>query len=212
MSDEKKYLLRTLQVGFLATNCYLLTDSGSRKTAIIDPGGEPQEIIKKIKEDGLNPVLILNTHGHADHIGANAALKKHFKIPVYIHREEAAYLTDPDKNCSTLAGENLVSDKADVLLDDKSVIELGGLTLRVIFTPGHTRGGISFLVEDLLFTGDTLFDDSVGRSDLYGGDESRLEDSVKKLLRLPPETIVLPGHGPASTLEREARENPFLKP
>jgi hydroxyacylglutathione hydrolase len=211
MIPKNKYLLRTIQVGYLATNCYLLADSKSKKTAIIDPGDETQEIIKKIKEDGLSPVLIINTHGHADHIGANSALKKYYDIPVYIHRQEDPYLKDAEKNCSYLAGENLVSDSADIVLEDKSTIELGELLLKIIFTPGHTEGGICIRVEDLLFTGDTLFDDSVGRCDLYGGDEGKLKESLKKITKLPPETIILPGHGPASTLERELKENPFLR-
>jgi len=193
-------ILETLIVGPTQTNCYLIGCDTSKEAAIIDPGGDPDIIKKALEERGLSAKFIINTHGHADHIGAN----QYFNLPVYIHKEDADFLADPEKNLSSVFGWDLRLPKADRLLDEGDVIEIGGITLKVLHTPGHTPGGISLLTENIAFTGDTLFADGVGRTDFQYSDEAALFKAIKeKLLTLPDDTIIYPGHGPSSTIGRE---------
>jgi len=172
----------------------------SKDAAIIDPGGDPDIIKKALESRGLNAKFIINTHGHADHIGAN----QYFNLPVYIHKEDADFLTSPMKNLSMVFGWPLKSPAASRLLNEGDTIKIGGITLKVLHTPGHTPGGISLLTENIAFTGDTLFADGVGRTDFQYSDEAALFKAIKeKLLTLPDDTIIYPGHGPSSTIGRE---------
>jgi glyoxylase-like metal-dependent hydrolase (beta-lactamase superfamily II) len=205
------YALYTVVVGDLEVNCYIIEDTATHQAAVIDPGDDASAIIGCIEEKHLTPVAIINTHGHYDHIGADAELKKKYNVPVYVHRADAPYLRDASKNCSTLATGVTVSLHADVQLDEGDVITVGSLRLEVIHTPGHTPGGICLLVEDLLFCGDTLFCGTVGRTDLLGGNEDALFASLKKLERLPGTLRILPGHGNACTLAKERTHNPYLQ-
>ena len=205
-----KYHLESLVVGMLDTNCYILADTATRKAAIIDPGGEPERIIAKIRSGKYEPVAIINTHGHMDHIEANAALKDAFALTVYLHRAEAEYMSKPALNASALIGLSVTVPPADVLVEENSVINVGSLELTILHTPGHTPGGICVGVEDILFTGDTLFCGTVGRTDLPGGSEEEMHRSLKKLRSISPETRILPGHGPECELGREFEHNPYL--
>jgi glyoxylase-like metal-dependent hydrolase (beta-lactamase superfamily II) len=205
------YRLATITVGALEENCYLLADTESGETFIIDPGAEPDRIIEAIETGGLKPVGIINTHGHWDHIGANGALKQKYGIPIYAFAKEADYLLEPALNCSSLIGPGYRSPAADVLLADGQVLRLGQLEIKVLATPGHTAGGISLLVADLAFTGDTLFSGTMGRTDLPGGDEDVILASLSKFKELSPSLKILPGHGPSSTLEKELKHNPYLQ-
>lgn len=201
------YILETIIVGPMEVNCYILGCKGTREATIIDPGVDYDKIKKRLEEIGVTAKYILNTHGHADHIGANGK----FGLPVFIHRLDATFLRNPIKNLSTMFGFVVASPKADRLLEDKSKIEVGSLNLEIIHTPGHTPGSISIKCDDIVFTGDTLFCEGIGRTDLPYASEKDLFNSIReKLLVLPDMTKVYPGHGPASTIGHEKEYNPFL--
>lgn len=203
-------LLKTIPVGMLAANCFLLADAATRETFVIDPGADAAAIIDVIRREKLVPKAVINTHGHWDHIGANREIKKVFSVPLLIHRADADFLTTATLNCADALGGGLPSPMADQLLEDGQTLALGGLTLTVIHTPGHTPGGISLLADGLLFTGDTLFCGTIGRCDLPGGSERTLMASLKAYERLPGTLAVLPGHGPSCVLDRERAHNPYL--
>lgn len=193
------------------TNCYLLWSD--REAGVIDPGGPVTEVVDFIKRNGLALKWIVNTHGHADHIAGNQTLKQTFNARIMIHGNDREMLLSPAQNLSAFVGEGITSPDADQILKDGDILSLGTEELLVIATPGHTPGGISLYRPGLLFAGDTLFYESIGRTDLPGGDYLQLIDSIReRLLKLPPETIVLPGHGETTTIGRELKSNPFLTP
>ncbi len=200
----------TLKVGQWETNCYLVTPEGGEKSMIIDPGAEPERILSQA--EGLTIKYIINTHGHSDHIGANGKIKESTGAPLLIHRDDASMLVHPEKNLSLLWGQEVISPLADRLLEGGEKIELAGMVWRVIHTPGHSPGGISLLGEHWLFSGDTLFAGSVGRTDLPGASWEVLLKSIREeLLTLDDEVTVYPGHGPSTTIGEERRWNPFLQ-
>ncbi|MBI5573856.1 MAG: MBL fold metallo-hydrolase [Elusimicrobia bacterium] len=172
-----------IPVGYLEANCYIVFDQNSKDAVIIDPGDESEKILSVIGKEKLKPIAIINTHNHFDHTGANNEIKQKFNIKTY----------RPAK--------------------DDETKKFGSLPeLKFLFTPGHSRDGLCILAEGHLFSGDTLFASSVGRTDLAGGDFNQLTNSIKtKILTLPDETIVHPGHGPDTTIEAEKKSNPFLK-
>ena len=200
-------ILKTIIAGPMGANCYILGCNSSKEAIIIDPGGDYQKIVACLEEQGLEPKIIINTHGHIDHIGANDK----FNLPIYIHELDAEYLTDPVKNLSALFGPPYISPAASRLLKDGGKIELGEISLEVIHTPGHTPGGICLKTGDIIFTGDTLFCGGIGRTDFPSASEKDLIESIKgKILILDDNTLIYPGHGPCSTVGRERRENSFL--
>ncbi|RLC49841.1 MAG: MBL fold metallo-hydrolase [Candidatus Cloacimonadota bacterium] len=191
------------------TNTYLVWDEFSKEAMIIDPADKSQTLLDAVK--GLNLKYIVNTHGHGDHIGGNKFLKENTQAKLAIHELDASMLNDPNQNLSTHWGAQLVSASADIKLKDGDSLQLGNKKIAVIHTPGHSRGGICLLVEDLLFCGDTLFAGSIGRTDLPGGDYATLINAIKtKLLILNGNTKVFPGHGPDTTIEDEKIGNPFV--
>lgn len=204
-------ILETFVVGAFGANCYIVGCEETKEAAIIDPGGDAGRILAYVRQRGLQVKSIINTHGHVDHMAANGPVKEGTAAPILIHRDDAPMLTSGARNLSLLAGVNVRSPEADRELEDGDVLTVGKLTLKVIHTPGHTPGGISLLCGDMVFTGDTLFAGSIGRSDFPGGSHETLIHSIKeKLLPLPDETVVLPGHGPRSTIGQEKDMNPFL--
>jgi hydroxyacylglutathione hydrolase len=208
-----------LQLGPTETNCYLLEDAG--EVAVIDPGFEPDRILKELKNlslrsptpDSRPPVkYIINTHGHMDHMGANAEIKAATGAPILVGRRDAEQLTDAGKNLSMLFGAEVVSPEPDRLLSEGDIVELGNLKLKVVETPGHTEGGICLIGDGIAFTGDTLFLDSMGRTDFPGGSESRIFASLKRLVELlSDETMIYPGHNEPGRMSDAKRINPFLQ-
>lgn len=199
-------------VGALETNCYLVYCTESLECAIFDPGAEAQKIFHLITKKSLNPVVLLNTHGHIDHIGANKDIKERFNIPLCIHALDKSMLENVQQlELSFFLGAK-ESPSPDKYLEDGDMVKLGKSSLQVIHTPGHSPGSVSFLGDGFILSGDTLFYGGVGRADLPGGSWDELERSIKnKILTLPDETIVLPGHGPATSVGQERNLNPFIK-
>ena len=191
-------IVKCFAVGWLSTNCYVVGCEETREAAVIDPGmeseKETEQILNFIKQNGFRIKYIINTHGHPDHISGNAVIKEATGAPILIHENDAERV------------------KADRKLRDGDVIQVGTFKLVVLHTPGHTKDGISLLGDNVVFTGDTLFAGSVGRTDFLGGSYEELMRSIKtKLLSLPDSFKVYCGHGPSTTIGDEKRHNPFLQ-
>lgn len=202
-----------IPLGPLQTNCYLLINDLS-ECLIVDPGEEGEKLISIIKNKGLTPVAILLTHAHFDHIGAVDTVKKELNLPVYIHEKEKDWLSNPALNGSQffMMGE-IKASPAEQLLNKEGKLSIGPFIIDVLETPGHSPGSLSYYFADggFVVAGDTLFQSSIGRTDLPFGDHDTLMKSIHhKLLVLPEETIVLPGHGPVTTIGAEMDSNPFL--
>ena len=198
-------------VGALETNCYLVYCEETRACAVIDPGAEHGKIVAAIADLELKPVVVLNTHGHVDHVGANADIVEKYAVPLAMHAADAGMLQVSDHiELSLLLGARN-SPPPDRLLAEGDEIEVGRASLRVIHIPGHSPGSVGFLQGGVLFSGDTIFCGGVGRTDLSGGSWKELESSIRdRILTLPGETVVLPGHGPRTTVGQERDSNPFL--
>ena len=206
--------IRTIATRVYSANAYVYYDETSRTCAVIDPGGDAERIIECLNELGLKVEHILLTHGHFDHIMAVRDIVKHTGAPVCAGADERPVLTDASMNLSNeVFGEDYVVNP-DVLLDDGDVINVGQAGLRVISTPGHTTGGVCFYDETagVLFSGDTLFRESVGRADLPGGNLTQLEQTIKqRLYTLPEATKVYPGHMGETTIGHERKRNPYVR-
>jgi hydroxyacylglutathione hydrolase len=198
-------------VGALETNCYLVYCQETRACAVIDPGADHEKIIAAIADLELKPAVVLNTHGHVDHIGGNVDIVKKYAVPLAMHAADTGMLQVSDNiELSLLLGARN-SPPPDRLLSEGDEVAFGRVSLRVIHIPGHTPGSVGFLGAGVLFSGDTLFCGGVGRTDLPGGSWKDLERSIReRILTLPEETVVLPGHGPWTTVEQERISNPFL--
>jgi hydroxyacylglutathione hydrolase len=199
-----------LEVGELQTNCYIYYSASSRHCIVIDPGGEADRILALIAGEKLLPLAVVLTHGHADHVGAATALLARFRIPLWIHGEDEEEMrSETGQSLADMFGVKL-PPPAGRFLADGDTLAIGDQELKVIHSPGHTPGSILLYGEGLLFTGDTLFKEDVGRTDLPGGDEEKLRDSLVRIKGFPPRTVILPGHGEPSVLEHELRHNPYL--
>lgn len=201
-----------LPLGIYQANCYILNDENTKETAVIDPGGDFEEIKNYIEAKRLKIKYIILTHGHGDHIGALTELKEYSGADVCIHREDQDMLRSSRMNFTAEMGYPPVEMSAEKLIEDGDSLELGDTRLEIIHTPGHTKGGICIYCNAGLFSGDTLFAGSIGRTDLLGGSFTEIIASIKeKLLVLPDNTVVYPGHGPSSSIAIEKKRNPFLK-
>lgn len=199
-------------VGPVQTNCYFIINDETKELIIIDPGASPLQLAERVEQDGCKPVAILLTHGHFDHATAAEELAKIFDIKIYAFEAEKEVLEDANLNVSWMIGENKVFH-ADIFLKDEQELDLAGFHIRVLHTPGHTKGGCCYYLpyENVVFSGDTLFCTSVGRSDLPGGSESQLIRSIReKLMTMPDRTTVYPGHNDVTTIENERMYNPYL--
>ena len=197
-----------------AENSYVVWRDGSRQAVVIDPGTEPEAILEFLAERGLTPEAILNTHGHADHIAGNADLKAAFpNAPLVIGVNDVPLLSNPDLNVSRSFGFDLISPPADRTVREGDRLEFAGVAFEVRDIPGHSPGHVVFIVpnEGVVFGGDVLFRGSIGRTDFPGGSFETLADGIRsKLYTLPNETVIYPGHGPATKIGYEKRTNPFV--
>lgn len=204
-----------MPVGELAANCYIVYCENTRKAAVIDPGADGQRILNRIQHEGLNVEHILLTHGHFDHIGAVKFLKGQLGAAVAIHYGDAQALTDASRNLSAFMGGHLVQVPPDVLLEEGDIIAVGDVRMEVLHTPGHSEGSACFVVNSpvkAVFTGDTLFQGAIGRSDFPGGSYGQLISSIRdKLLVLDDDYTIYPGHGLKSTIGTERTANPFIR-
>lgn len=199
-------------IGIIGTNCYLVQNENTKECILIDPAVCKESLVRHIKEQGLKLQAILLTHGHFDHIMGIDGFQKEFPVPVYAHEEEKALLNDASLNSSSTYGAGYTFSGAEYVAD-KEVLKLAGMDIEVIYTPGHTVGGCCYYIptEGVLFSGDTLFCASIGRTDFPTGSSSQLIQSIKeKLMCLPEETKVYPGHMDETTIAFEKRNNPFL--
>lgn len=199
-------------IGMVSTNCYLVTNEESKESFIVDPGVYQEEIVSYIKNAGVTVQAILLTHGHFDHIMGIDGFLQEFPVPVYAHEEEKVLLENASYNASSRYGEGYTFSGATYVKDGQ-ILEVAGTKVQVIYTPGHTIGGCCYYLEkeQVLFSGDTLFQESIGRSDLPTGSASKLVRSVKeKLLVLPENVKVYPGHEEMTTIEMEKKYNPFI--
>ena len=212
-------LTEMMVVGEIQANCYLVGDGKSNDIAIIDPGGDGPEIIARIEEKGYQPIYIINTHGHIDHMWANADMKAAYPdAEILIHEADAVMLTDASANLSGFMGRSITSPPADRTLVEGDRVSVGSLDFEVVHIPGHSPGGMALVTRDedsgktVVFCGDALFAYSIGRTDFPGGSYEMLVGTIKeKLLTLPDDTAVFPGHGPATTIGVERKNNPFLQ-
>ncbi len=201
--------IRCLPLGALQANCYLLSDEEGA-TAVIDPGDEAGTILETVRAGELAVEAILLTHAHFDHILAADELRRETGAPVYVYETDAPALADPRRSLTVLAKGGAGPLRADHLLKDGEELRVGRLAVSVLHTPGHTPGSCCFLCGDALFSGDTLFAGSIGRTDFPGGDDQAMAASLRMLAALEPGIRVFPGHGESTTLSKERMENPYL--
>jgi glyoxylase-like metal-dependent hydrolase (beta-lactamase superfamily II) len=204
--------IETIVVGALETNCYLVYDSNTREAAVIDPGAEPKKITHAVAELDLKPVMLINTHGHVDHIGANKQIKDTYSIPLLIHSGDKKILSNALQSAFAFMLGAKKSPAPDKFIEDGDVLNIGDSQLNVSHTPGHSPGGIILISDTFIVSGDTLFNQGVGRADLPGGDWDQLMISIKsKIITLDENLMVFPGHGPPTTVGREKNSNPHIQ-
>jgi glyoxylase-like metal-dependent hydrolase (beta-lactamase superfamily II) len=203
--------IERIVVGVVATNCYVIGDEEERVGAVVDPGDEPEKILKLADRMNVDIAYVINTHGHVDHIGANRIIKERTNAPLMIHCADADMLHSPSRNLSLLMGREIVSPQADRLLEEGDTIMFGGVRLEVVHTPGHSPGSVCLFGDGFVFSGDTLFFDSIGRTDFPGSSYEDIMSSIRDVLSPLPDTLtVYPGHGPYGQMGEIRMVNPFL--
>ncbi len=198
-------------VGAIATNCYIVSDENTKKAFIVDPGGDAERIKNKVAESGLTVEAILLTHGHFDHMMAVDELRDCYGAKVYLGEAEKELIANAQQNVSAMFGKPMTTT-ADVFVKDGEILNIAGFSIQVIATPGHTKGGVCYYMkeQEAAFSGDTIFQCSVGRTDFPGGSQSELSRSIReKLFVLPDDTQLFPGHGDSTVVSYERKYNPF---
>ena len=203
--------IKKILSGSLEENCYVVYDSQTLHAAIIDPGEDGNKVILEIEKDKFNPEVLINTHGHFDHVLSDDKIRSKFKIQLAIHKNDVSLLLDSYKNGSALCNISGTVKNPDILLEDNQEIKLSFTTFKVLHTPGHTKGSICLLFDGFLITGDTLFAGTVGRTDLDGGSSEEMLVSLFRLKKLDPSLVIYPGHGSRTTLANELNHNPYLR-
>ena len=203
--------IEVLHVGPLGTNCYVVWDDNNT-CAVVDCGGQAEKVAEFIEEKHLTPTHMLLTHGHGDHIGGvESFLKIYPQVKVAMAPEDLEMISDRQKSMAEPCGCEQSVFTPDILVKEGDVIKVGDMDFHVLKTPGHTEGGVTYIKGNMMFTGDTLFQGSMGRTDLYGGSEEKMMASLRRLGQIEGYYVVLPGHGMASNLEDERRANPFIR-
>lgn len=204
-------IVETLAVGALQSNCFVIGDEETRDAMVVDPGDEPDRILDAVKERGLRVKYIVCTHGHFDHVGSVGDIREGAGGSVVMHPNERE-IYEAALDMAAFWGFKIDPlPPPDILVSEGDALTLGRRTFQVMHSPGHSPGGICLYGEGMVVTGDTLFAGSVGRTDFHGGDMRKLKNSFRRLMALPQETVVLPGHGPETTIGREKRENLFAE-
>ncbi len=207
-------IVQTFTVGKLYTNCYLVACPETREAIIVDPGFETSieaaKVFSFVEKGAWRLKFVVNTHGHPDHVCGNRIVKEKFETPILIHEKDAFMLGKLGKVVAKFFGFRNSSPPADILLKNGDTVKFGKLTLKVMHTPGHSPGSICLLGVKEVFTGDTLFAGSIGRTDLLQGSEKDMKNSLEKLMELPDFFRVYPGHGPPTTIGEERKTNPYL--
>jgi glyoxylase-like metal-dependent hydrolase (beta-lactamase superfamily II) len=207
-----KLQVEPLIVGPLFSNCYIVWDDDNKQGVVIDPGDDPDIILEKIKELNITIKYILATHGHFDHVGAVAPLKRELNVEFLAHEGDLFFIEDGEKSARIWGIQIEQPPKPDRFINEGERIKVGGFELEVLHTPGHSPGGVSFLYNRMVFSGDTLFQGSIGRTDFREGSFEILAKSIRtRLYNLPDDTIVYTGHGPVTTIGDEKRYNAFIK-
>ncbi|PLX69814.1 MAG: MBL fold hydrolase [Denitrovibrio sp.] len=201
----------SMVVGPLGVNCYIISNNGN--AVIVDPGGNAGEIIEFLSTNNFKPAAIVNTHGHFDHIGGIDELVRKYNIPFYLHADDEFLCAHGSETAAMFGFDGMKTPIVTNKMSDDDELDIAGIKIKVLHTPGHTPGGVSLYVKDLnsVMTGDTIFLESIGRSDFPYGDHDQLIKSIKtELMALDESIVVLPGHGPASSIGHEKSYNPFL--
>lgn len=209
---SSKLQVEQLVVGPLFSNCYIIWDKDTKEGVIIDPGDDPENILETINELGVKIKYILATHGHFDHIGAVAPLRRKLKVEFLAHEDDYFFIEDGENAAQRWGIDIEQPPKPDRFIKDGDMIKIGVFELEVLHTPGHSPGGVSFLYDKMVFAGDTLFQNSIGRTDFRKGSFEDLSNSIKtRLYTLPDDTIVYTGHGPVTTIGGEKKFNSFVR-
>ena len=204
-------IIKNVVVGPLEVNCYIIGCEESMEAAIIDPGGDADEIIRVIQNEGLKPEFIINTHAHFDHVGAVRAIQEHFNIDFLLHKDDLFLIEHLDEQVMQFGLDRVAKPEVNKFVKNGDTVSLGKMTIKTIHTPGHTPGGVCYYVDNNVFVGDTLFAGSIGRTDFPGSSYEQLIQSIKEnLFPLGDSVTVYTGHGPKTSKGNEKTHNPFL--